>query len=271
MSFALVCKTWRDFRVLWLILVAAIILLETVFVGVISNFAKEFEYMQRQMPIFQQAARMLVGADLGGEITPVALVTIGFAHPVLFACNWVFLLSISTKTIAGEIEVGTIDLIATLPISRLRLFTSVSVVWILAGIPISLAPVLGAWIGTQVFTVPAQLQLCNFLLVSIHLYAVYLCVGAVGMFVSTLFSRRGPAVGVLLGWLLASFLLSFLAQVWAAVEPIDFLFLLHYYRPLPVVRSGALLPGDLGALLAAAVVFWTAGAIRFQTKDISAT
>ncbi|MFQ5462589.1 MAG: hypothetical protein ACE5E5_08180 [Phycisphaerae bacterium] len=271
MSFALAHKTWRDFRVLWLILTLAIILLETVFVGVIANFAKEFEYMQRQMPIFQQVARMLLGADLGGEITPMALVTIGFAHPVLFACNWVFLLSISTKTIAGEIDAGTIDLIATLPVSRLRMFASLSAVWILAGIPISLAPVLGAWIGTRVFAIPAPLQLGNFLLLSVHLYTVYLCVGAVGMFVSAVVSRRGPAIGVLLGWLLASFLLNFLAQIWSAVEPIDFLFLLHYYRPLPVVRTGALIPGDLVVLLVVAAVFWTAGAIRFQGRDIPAT
>jgi len=213
---------------------------------------------------------MMLGADLGSEITPTALVTIGFAHPVLFACNWVFLLSITTKSIAGEIDAGTIDLVATLPISRLRLFASLSVVWVLAGIPISLAPVFGAWIGTHVFSTPAPLHLGNFLLLSVHLYAVYLCVGAVGMFASAIVSRRGPAIGVLLGWLLASFLLSFLAQMWSAVEPIDFLFLLHYYRPLPVVRTGALIPGDLAVLLVVAAVFWTAGAIRFQRRDIPA-
>ena len=71
-------------------------------------------------------------------------------------------------------------------------------------------------------------------------------------------------------WLLASFLLNFLGQFWPVAERVSFLGILHYYRPLPVVRTGDWPVHDIAVLIGLAVVFFLAGMWRFSRRDIPA-
>ena len=55
------------------------------------------------------------------------------------------------------------------------------------------------------------------------------------MLVSSIVSRRGSAIAIVLSGLLLSFLLNFLATLWPAIERVAALGLLHYYKPLPCI------------------------------------
>jgi hypothetical protein len=90
------------------------------------------------------------------------------------------------------------------------------------------------------------------------------------MLVSSVVSRRALAVGIVLAALLASDLVNLLQEFWAAVRPFSFLGFLHYYRPLPVVRSGTLPVRDIVILLAVGAVAWVGGLWYFRRRDIPA-
>jgi ABC-2 type transport system permease protein len=267
---AVIRKTIRDSLPLLVIITAAVILLETLLAAVISDFSKELEYLWLKKPIFSRFAEILLGADLGDELSSSALMTIGFAHPLLFALTWTFVLTTCSRVLVGEIERGTADLLLTLPISRASIYVSVSAVWTLAGIPICLGVLIGSRLGAQLFGLSEPPTLSRLAIVGANLLALFLAAGAAMQFASSVASRRAPAVGCVLAVLLASFLLSFLGQFWSVAERVRFLGLLHYYRPLLVVRSGEWPVRDLVVLLGLGLVLWTAGLWRFSRRDIPA-
>ena len=93
-------------------------------------------------------------------------------------------------------------------------------------------------------------------------------VGAVALLVSTMSDRRGRAMAVVFGLVLASFLLNFLAQFWPSAEGLAPLSVLNYYRPAQILANGNVPMHDMLMLLGIAVVAWVAGLEIFARRSI---
>ena len=76
---------------------------------------------------------------------------------------------------------------------------------------------------------------------------------------SALCDRRGRAIGIVFGILVASMILNFLAPNAAWADRVSFLGVLDYYRPVDMLTTGAVPVRNILTLLAVAVVTWTAG------------
>lgn len=263
-------KTARDTAALLVIVVLGILLFECLIVRALGEFAEEITEIWFSHPFLTNLVKALVGADLAENITATSLMTIGFAHPLLYALVWGFVLATCTRVIGGEIDRGTADLLLSLPISRARVYASVSAVWMLAGVPACLAPLVGIWLGEWAFPLSEPLELSRLRIVPLNLFALYLAVGCGTMLVSSLVARRGLAIAIVLAVLLGAFLLSFLAQFWSLAERLSFLGILHYYRPLECVRTSNWPLKDTGVLCGAALVFWLTGLWWFSRRDIPA-
>lgn len=269
MNRAIIVKTVRDTLPILLVVCAAVVLLETLFVCVLGQFSREMEFIL-QNPIFQRFSRVLLGSQLGGATSSTSFLAFGFAHPLLFALTWAFILTNCTRVLAGEIERGTADLLLTLPISRGGVFMSVSVVCVGAGIPLCIAPLVGAWLGEIVSPLDEPLVFSKLAILAVNLFALYLAIACATLFISTLVSRRGPVVIAMIAWLLGSFLLTFLSQFFVIADWLSMLGFVHYYRPLPVVRAGDWPIGHMATLVVAAAAFWTMGYAVFARRDIPA-
>ena len=268
MNIAIIVKTFRDSVLLLLMVVVGVTLLEVMFVGAISEFAKEIEYLWLNRALFQRLIRMLAGAELSIDVTPTGLMTIGFAHPVMFTLVWGFALVTCSRVVVGEVERGTADLLLTLPVSRSTVYASVSLVWVLCGLPISFATLLGAKVGAICFDFDQPLELATLALVVPNLLSMFVCVGCLTMCCASFVSSRGAAVSIVVACLLSSFVLNYFALLWPAAERISVIGMMHYYRPMVVVRSGEWPIGDISVLLVSAAVFWVVGLIRYSTKDV---
>lgn len=270
MNPGIMLKTAREVRLLVVITTAAVLLLEVLLVGLTEQLSEQLRQFWQQIPVAQRLVRMLVGAELGDSVGTTGFLSIGYAHPILFACVWTLILASTSRAVAGEIDRGTADLLLTLPVSRRGVYVSSSVVFLLAGVPLCAAVPTGMWIGTQIIYFADPPDLGRLSLMAISLMALYVCVTGASMLASSVFSRRGPAIAVVLGWLLVSFLLNFLGQLWSIFGRLGFIGALRYYRPLPVIRDGELPWGDLGALVGGGVIFWLIGLWRFSRRDIPA-
>lgn len=278
---AVVAKTFRDSRWMLLLLLAAILIFEVLFVFAIRNAATDVVKMWQKFPFVLRMMSALLGADLSRDISVTALVTIGFAHPFVYATTWAFLLTLGTRVVAAEIDRGTADLLLALPISRAGLYCAVSGVWLAWTIPISLAPWLGVTLGVSRFPLDEPLNHERLRLVVVNFAALYVCIGCLTMWASSAATRRGSAVGVMLGILLFSFVWNFLVALlpWGREVPtpiegfridLGWLGLLNYYRPLEIVRVGAVPWADLLTLLGIAAAAWIAGLVHFCRRDIPA-
>ncbi len=272
MSRAVLVKTLRDSAVLTALLTLAVIGLEVAIVRALLEFSKDLEDFRRwvELPLIRDLLRIVLGADLAGDLNPTIMSTFGLGHPLLWALSWTLLLTIVTGVVAGEIDRGTADLLLTLPVSRTAVYTSTSVAWVLAAVLVSFAPLLGLRLGELASPLSEPLRFGQLWPLSVNLLALNLCVAGVTMLVSSVVSRRALAIGIVLAALLASDLVNLLSQFWEAVRPFAFLGFLHYYRPLPVVRSGTLPWGDIVVLLAVGAVAWSAGLWYFRRRDIPA-
>jgi ABC-2 type transport system permease protein len=259
----------------WLIIVIAtlgIIVFEAFMVRMLLEGAQDLEMLRvwLERPLIKTMIALALGAELSGDFTITTLATFGFVHPVLFAILWAMLLTMTTRAIVGEIGRGTADVLLTLPVSRVAVYVSTSLVWLLACVLCSFAPLPGLWIGEQIFALPDPLVFRHIARLCVHLLTLNVCVAAVTVFVSSFASRRGVAIAIVLTMLLVSDLISLLVQFWPAVRPLRYLGFLNYYRPLPVVRADGLLWGDIGVLLAIAAVAWLAGLWHYARRDIPA-
>ena len=274
MSLAVFRKTLRDAFPLLTILVVATVIFEILFVtferevlqDVLTQFASFF-FQNEPMRRFVSA---LLGGDLASDLTSTSLMTVGFSHPIMYTFMWVLIISLVTRTTVGEIDRGTADLLLTLPVSRAAVYVTVTTVWVAGAILVSAATITGAWLGEVLSPLKEPLHLSRLALLVYNLLALNLAVGGLTMLISSHLSRRGPAVACMLTVLLIGLLIQFLDPFWHPARRVNFLSLLHYYRPLAVVRSGIWPTGDLLALTGTAVVAWLLGLWRFTRRDIPA-
>lgn len=271
MSLAILAKTWRETRVLLAIVFVAVVAFEIVFVLAVSMFAKELTDIWFKFPFLKKLIAALAGADLASDVTLTALMSLGMAHPILYAITWAFILTVCTRVIVGEIDRGTADLLLALPVSRTGVFAAASLVWALVGLPFCVAPWIGIWAGRTIFPRAAEIDVGVLWIPTANLYALYLAIGCITLAIGAFMTRRGVAIGIVLGILIAMFVLNFVTALVPAARPWGVLGLLNYYRPLESIRARALPVGDIAVLLGIAATAWTAGWLQFRSRDIPAS
>ncbi|MCH7871930.1 MAG: ABC transporter permease subunit [Planctomycetes bacterium] len=270
MNIAIARKTLRDILLPLVIILSATVLFEIIFVMAMGELARDLEGFLAAREFIQRFIRALAGDDLIGDMSPTSIASFGLVHPLLLALSWTLLLTWGSHVIAGEIERGTADLLFSLPVSRLSLYVSASSVLLLCAVLMSTVPVVGLSLGLWLNPLWEPVNLPRLWMVAVNLFMLNLAIGCMALAVSSFVSRRGLAVGITLAVLLTSFFINVLAQFWSFAENISFIGLLHYYRPLPIVRTGQWPLTAMFALAVFAAVFWMAGLWQFRRRDIPA-
>ncbi len=208
-------------------------------------------------------------AMLGGEIAMTSargIIAFGYIHPFFLAILTAWVLRTTSGALAGEIGHGTMELIASRPVSRAG---QVIATWALAVAGVVLLAG-AAWLGTAV-----GLQVRT-LGVSAAELAIVPAVGAlmfgawtsVSLLLSASQRDSGPAIAWTSGLMVVAFVVVFLAQVWPPADVIRPLSLFAYYQPQDIVQRGA--SATAAMVLAAVTAAGLAAAIAvFQRRDLS--
>jgi ABC-type transport system involved in multi-copper enzyme maturation permease subunit len=234
-----------------------------------GNMAPTLLEMWQQLDFLKPILQVLFSINVD-EVTVGGLLSFGLVHPIVLIVTWGLIITICTRVTVGEVDRGTADLLLTLPISRLTIFTTTTVVWIAFGVGFSGCALLGMLIGEATVELSEGINYGRMAIVCANLFTLYLAVGGTTLLISSLLSRRGPAIGIVIGILLISFLINLLEALIPAVGKMKFLGFLHYYRPVEIIRDGAWPLSAMGVLMAIGVVTWVAGAVCFTRRDIPA-
>jgi putative exporter of polyketide antibiotics len=181
-----------------------------------------------------------------------------FAH-ALTAC---------TRMPAGEIDRGTIDVLFGMPLSRANVYLSESAIWLGGGAVVVLMGLAGSVIGHSLVPPESRPEAGRLAWVLLNLFALYASVGAFTLCVSAMSDRRGKAIGVTFGVVLAHLVWNFLGQYWSVAERLSFLSVLNYFKPMPVLSDGTVPVVNLAVLGALALALWGLGAVVFIRRDI---
>jgi ABC-type transport system involved in multi-copper enzyme maturation permease subunit len=210
----------------------------------------------------------LLGTEVGSEVSARTMQAFLWVHPVVLALLWGFEIMYCTRTPAGEIDRGTIDVLLSWPVSRRQVYCCETILWVLAGVLLIVVGYLGHRL--TVSTMPADMRPTwpRAAMVMVNLFGVYVAVGGIAFLVSASSDRRGRAVAVVFVFVLVSFLLNFLAQFWAPARHVAFLSVMEYYQPARILSSGIFPYRNVVILIAIGVSSWVLGGEVFARRNI---
>lgn len=251
-------------------------LLAAVLIGVLfatSLLIRVLPHMQTGIEQFLAATPMMgvvmssfLGVQVAGAISGATLMGLLWSHPVLLTMVWGLAVALATRYPAGEVEQGTIDVLLSWPVSRRTVFFNHTAVCVLAGVAVCLIALVGFQTGKAALDQAPRFQVLA--VVALNLFATYLAVAGLAILVSSCSARRGTAIAVLAGLLLASYLLNFLALFWDWAEALSWLSLSSYYQPGQALLSGRIPGGHLETLLLFALGSWIAAGVIHAHSDL---
>ncbi len=268
-SAALLRRTLRDYLALWLgaaLFVGAFVVLFNFAINAIPR-QQSAEWLE--LPIVRRFITALVGADVLELSRPEGMLSIAFSHPLVWVLLIAFNFTLASGALAGEVDRGTMDLLAALPISRARIYGSISAALLLMGLPLCWMVWIGARIGVAL-TGAADVRMGILAIVACNLCAVYVLVCGLSLAIAAYSNRRGMAVAVAFAIVFYAFVINFLRAMWPALEPLAWTSFLRYYAPLIVIRDGAWPWGDMATLTVAGAIAWSAGLVVFVRRDFPA-
>jgi ABC-2 type transport system permease protein len=193
---------------------------------------------------------------------------LGWIHPVMLALCWGHAIVFWTRMPAGEIDEGTIDILLSLPVRRIKLFISESALWLAGGVALVVLSLAGHLFGAGFVGPEDRTEPSSLVIVVFNLLCLYLAFGGLACLISALSDRRGRAVGAAFAVALVFLVLQFIAQFWEPAKSIRFASPLNYYSPLFVLRDQTWPLRDMLVLTLAGAVLWLAAMILFVRRDI---
>lgn len=268
MNRGLFIKTIREVWIATIPFAIAVFIVEMLIAYALPAFSEQFKDLWAGLEFIKPMLQGLLGVDVGDQMGPHIFTAIAWVHPVVLALFCGHAAIFTSRYPVGEIDRATIDVLLGLPVSRWQIYICELIVFVITGIVLLAATTAGNRLGTSFITQPEPWEIGSIFIVNVNLLSLFLAVGGLGWFVSSLSSRRGKAIGIVFGLLLASFLLSFLSQFWEPAENIVFLSILNYYQPLIIIRDGTWPVTNIVVLLSVGAFMWIVGGVLNARRDI---
>ena len=268
MSWVLIRKTIRDYCLIW----GAIFVLLAGFV-VLYMFATNAVPMEKieiaRLPFIRRLMTVMIGSDPLEHFNATTVTAFGFTHPMLWVLLVTFAMTITSGVLAGEMDHGTMDLLAVLPITRVAIYNSLWFVAMLLGLPLCWAVWAFVWLGRELAH-NEEIRVDLLVRVTWNLYLVYALIASFSLAISAANSRRGVAVGIAFFFVFYAFVLNVMRAMWPALDVVAWSDFLTYYQALTIIKTEQYQWRDMAILGGAALVWWLVGLIVWVRRDVPA-
>lgn len=256
-------KEFRDERralIGWGLGLAAMVLMYSSFWPSVRDNAGRFEQYLESLP---DALRNVVGElSLGTPVGYLQSELFSFLGPALIL---VAAIGAGARSLAGEEEQRTLDLVVAAPIDRRRIVVEkfAAIVLLMLGIGLALwlaIATIGRVLGLDVS--PA-----NAAAATLHLVLLGIAFGAIAMLLGCLWGRRSVAIAVTASLAVGTFLLDAFAPAVRGAEWAAELTPFYYYGESLPLQNGLEL-GHAGVLLAVAATALIGAVVAFDRRDV---
>ena len=199
--------------------------------------------------------------------------TAGLMMSMMFSLMGAFVLgglavSMGASAIAGEEHDGTMNVLATVPRSRERLFASKSAAYLTLAIGASVAASASYWLAAKL--VGEDVSSLDLTAATVHLTTVLLVYGVLAFAVGAATGNRATASGAATGLLIVSFLgAGLLPMLGGAWETVAKFFPWYYIDASSPLINGVNWP-QVAVLTAVWLVLLIAGGVAFNRRDLLA-
>lgn len=227
------------------------------------------QFVPPQVRAFRDA---ILGMDSSlGSIGDIAF-SIALSHPIVIALLAAHAIIITTRILAAEVERGTVDVLLALPVTRIQLFVSETVAWLIMAMVALGAIYGGSYFGSRFIVAEYRPDFGNMLLVMANLGLVYTVIGTSGLLAGVMTDRRTRAVLFVVLMTVFSVLVNFLYVLDPSLdftERLRVFSVLEYYKPVAMLRAAEFPWKDAAILGGATLALWTLAAIRVTRRDVT--
>ncbi len=252
-----------------LMLLLAVALFELVFPPVADAFGGEagLERLVDQLP---PLAQTLIQAQSGllGITSLAGYLSTGYTHPLYLTLASATLVGFAARSLAGEMERGTIQLALARPVSRWRVYGARVIGVAAFALALSVAGPLGMTVGMLIARPDGELHYDHLPQLGLTTLALFWAIGGVTLFGSAAASTTGRVVAWAIAGLVASYFVDFFAAIWSALEPFEPLSIFGYYDPASALVRGTVPVENVVVLGVTGAVGALAGLAVFVRRDL---
>ena len=208
----------------------------------------------------------LLNQDLVSSVSAQGIIGVGYTHPFALIMMAVWAVRVPSAALAGEIGRGTMDLVASRPVTRGAQIAAAFLA-LIAGLTVL---ALAAWLGTFVGLVGRPLEGVTpwrYFPVAVAMWLLFAAAGTVGILVSATAREAGTAIAWISGLLAGSYVLDYAARVWPRIASLRPVSLFRYYEPQQVVSAG-LAWSDVQVFVAVTAAALLVAFALFSSRDL---
>lgn len=209
----------------------------------------------------------IVGIQLGSIEGYIASVILLYISILL----GIYCIVASTSILAGEEDNGTLELMATMPLSRGQILTAKAIALVIVTFLIMIIASIGNAFILALVTINNPLEVTPFgffaaLLSSLPLAFAFIMIG---LFLGAIMPNRRLAAIVMTIFFLVSFFGENIAGMVQSLEPIKYFSLFNYYNTTRSIFTDGIQLSDILILLGVAAVFYVLALIFFKRRNIT--
>ena len=255
---------WRRHRLTLLLLALGLAAFEWLITRVAPS-PDQAGFVRTVITMMPGPMQALLEQQIGGALTGRGFVAFGWVHPVPLLLLGVWTVRVASGALAREIGQGTMDLLASRPVSRASQVAA-ALVALLGGLAVLVA---AGWTGTALGLATRALDAgaSDYLASAAMAWLLFAAFGAVALAVSAAVRESGVAIAVMAGLMAVSFALDYVARAWAPLRSLRALSLFRYDEPQRILAAGpsAIDLAVLGGVLAVATLV---AFITFGRRDL---
>lgn len=261
-------RSLKDKKISFAIYSVASILLVWMFVGMFPTILQEAEQFQQLIANYPQSFFDAFGIEEFGFDTIekfLALEMFSIMWPIMA----IFLLSSRAgHAIAGEIEKGTIEILLSKPISRIRIFAEKYLAGILTLLLFTIVAVYAVVPLAELYNIDYAIQ--HYAPLALISFAFGWAIFSLAMMFSAMFSERSKVYMATGGVLLVMYAANIAASLLERIENFKYISFFHYFDYDKALIHNELNITSMIVFIVCAIVFTVVGLIWFHKRDINA-
>lgn len=257
------------YALIWLLLGGLISLVQ----AILSGFLHDRGDLVDMLKLLDKAPKIFRAFIGGDDLMPtniLSIVAIGYQHPTVLLSLMMNAVVVPTGLLTAQAERGTMEILLSRPITRSRVYAITVALSAISQVFLVGLVFLGTAVWTRFFDYGEEVPLLGFFHLALNLAALSLAVVGLALLVSAFSTERNKAIGILVGYLIGSYLLDFSAVWLPRLEAYHPFSLFYYCRANTVLNEGVFPLYNIGMLLGVGVVATFAGWFIWRRRDLFA-
>jgi len=225
--FYFIWKSHRSFLLFSMFFVSSFQFLTLKLVTTI-DYSSPIMYLMNQLPENVQA---MFGEDFVSMLTVEGAAALALNHPLVLVILSLGAIIIPSRHIAGEVETGTLELVLSFPVKRIRLLLNLFVSAVVFLFLIIFCALCSSLLSINIFHQLTFVLFTNMLKIATNLWLLFVFIMSLTLVLSS-FEKEGSKVGIRVAGITPVFyLLHYLSSLWDAIQFTKPFNIFTYYQP----------------------------------------